>query len=470
MTNLVKIDSLAYGGSGVGRIEIDGDSIEVEGDGGDGGNNDGGKNGGDGRGKVVFVPFSHPGDELSVRVTEEKKSFVEAGIVEIIKPSADRVEPVCEVFGRCGGCSFQHINYSNQLLWKRKMFEETIRRIGKIDIPLIEDSVPSDSAYGYRIRAAFHVDGSKWGFYASSSNDVVDFTSCPLLDDRLNSVFSDIKARLSGKKTALIGLEMGVSEADGSVSAIFNVSASDGFDWHTALSPVEGLKGYEVRLTTKGGGRRKGRGASGRRRGPILREGSTRIGYSLPDFSLKLSADIGVFTQVNWSGNRSLVRKAIEYADLKGGERILDLYSGVGNFSLPFAGSVGPDGEVTAVEGEALSVKIARGNARMAGVKNITFAASGVGEWLKSSEGKKIASPPPDVVLLDPPRKGAKEVLKAVAALKPGRIIYISCSPPSLARDMALLALAGYTPRRASVVDVFPQTYHIETIVEFRRA
>ncbi len=449
MTEIVEIESIAYGGSGVGRLRGDD---------------------GDGSGKVVFVPFSHPGDELRVSVVSDKKSFLEAEIVEIIKPSPERVEPVCGVFTRCGGCSLQHVSYPNQLLWKRRIFEETVKRIGKVTIPLIEDPVPSDNPYGYRMRAAFHVDGSKWGFFAASSNDVVDIDSCPLLDERLSRAFADIKARLAGKVKALIGVEMGVSETDGSVSAIFNVSASEGFDWRSALSPVEGLKGYEVRLTTKGGGRRKGRGGSSRRRGPIIREGSTRIGYSLEDFSLKLSADIGVFTQVNWSGNRSLVRKAVEYATLSGGERILDLYSGVGNFSLPLAKSSGAEGHVTAVEGEALSVKIARGNARSAGVKNIDFVASGVSEWLKSSGAKNLASPSPDVVLLDPPRGGAKDILGAVSELRPGRIIYISCSPPALSRDMAFFASTGYTPTRASVVDVFPQTYHIEALVELRRA
>ncbi len=449
MTEKIEIETLAYGGSGVAHLQ--GDECE-------------------GKGKVVFIPFSHPGDKLSVSVVSDKKSFLEAEIVEIITPSPDRVEPVCGVFARCGGCAFQHVSYPNQLLWKRTIFEETVKRIGNVDIPLIEDPVPSENPYGYRLRAAFHVDGSKWGFFAASSNDVVDIDSCPLLDDRLNIAYADIKARLAGKRHALTGVEMGISESDGSVSAIFNVSASEGFDWRSALSPVEGLKGYEVRLTTKGGGRRKGRGASGRRRGPIVREGSTRIGYSLEDFSLKLSADIGVFTQVNWSGNRSLVRRAVEYATLSGGERILDLYSGVGNFSLPFAKTVGPEGHVTAVEGEPLSVKIARGNARSAGVKNIDFVASGVSEWLKSSGAKDIASGTLDVVVLDPPRGGAKEILKAVTDLQPERIIYISCSPPSLARDMALFASRGYTPTRASVVDLFPQTYHIEALVELRRA
>lgn len=427
MRERVAITGLAFGGKGVGRIG----------------------------GKVVFVPFTAPGDSAVVEVTSEKKSFSEGVCVELMKPSELRTEPVCPVFGVCGGCSFQHIRYPEEVSWKQKILEETLRRIGGLHEVAFDAPEASEKEYFYRSRARFHVDGADWGFFEALTNRVVDIEECPLLDPLINDAFRGIKSffRESGTtktKTIVSTLELGVGQGDGRTVALFHVSKEGkGFPWKVLLDRIPGLKGIEVRPVgpSRPGGM------------PLFSAGGTSLDYEAGGF--KYRAPIGVFSQVNPSGNETLVKKLIEYAGPKGTEMAVDLFSGVGNLTLPLASLAK---ETVGVESERRAVKAAGANATSNGVLCVEFHKSDVSKWLELS-AKDLETSVPGVVVLDPPREGAKKVSRFLARLKPGKIVYVSCSPPTLARDLSILRDGGYRKFRACLIDLFPRTYHMESIV-----
>lgn len=420
----VEITTLAYGGSGIGRID----------------------------GKVVFVPFTAPGDTARVRTTLEKKGFSEAELVELLKPSQLRTSPPCPVFGVCGGCHLQHMDYPAQLEWKQKIFAETLKRIGKIE-PAFDPPVGAPKAYGYRSRARFHIEGKRWGFYELKSHRIVDIVHCPIAEAAINDAFARIKGELSGMMLPVYSMELGVSRPD-TVAAVFHVFEDKGADWAKALEGT-GLKGFEVWLSHD----RKGKGKK------IFSHGDPALGFSAG--GLRFEAGASVFSQVNRDGNESLVKKALEYASIRGTENILDLFAGVGNFTLPLA--MRTTGPVNGIEWSGEAVKQADANARANGAANAHFHRGDALNWLLLNRNR-LEKERVDMVVLDPPRGGDPELADALKWLRPGRIIYISCSPPTLARDLSALAGSGYRPMRAGLIDMFPQTYHIEAAVSLELA
>ncbi len=431
MEHTVEITALAYGGRGVGRRGTHAMRR--------------------GSGKVVFVPYTAPGDVARVKIITEKKGFSEGVLIGLETPSPIRQEPPCPVYGQCGGCHLQHIKYPEQVGLKQGIFEETLKRLGGVkDIPY-DESVPSPEPFNYRRRAHFHVNSGRWGFYESLSHRVVDIAACPLLDGRINTAFAAIKNALKGCR-ALAGVTIGVSEPDGMTAAAFN-AAKHGTppEWDKALAGVKGLKGFEVRdAETK-----KVTGTYG----------DTSLLFSIDDLSLR--SGIGVFSQVNMAGNQRLVEKALLYADIAGEDVVLDLFSGAGNLTLPFARRAR---DVTGVESNRTAVEEAKANATANGITNASFHAGDATRWLARNI-KTLEKNRPAVVILDPPRRGIpssggmpSNAAGALEKLKPGKIIYVSCSPPTLARDLRALATAGYKVFRAGLIDMFPQTYHMECV------
>lgn len=419
MEHTVEITGLAFGGKGIGRID----------------------------GKVVFVPYSAPGDIARVRVVADKKSYYEGELAGLVSPSEDRTEPACPHFGVCGGCALQHMNYPAQLRWKQEILAGTLKRIGGVEPGVFEEPTASPGQLGYRSRASFHVSGGAWGFFEAASHSVVDIDDCPVCDARLNSVYKEIKRALCGVVGELYAVDIGVSDGGGAAAAFF-VSASKGFDWKGALSGITHLSGFEVwhSPSKKGKGRR------------INAEYDSRLLYGAA--GLNLEASISVFTQVNRPLNGLLIERVSEYASLTGSESVVDLCSGVGNLALPLARGTK---SVTGVEQSGDAVDFARKNARLNHIKNASFVRSDSLEWM-AGRGKGLEKGAVDMVVLDPPRGGDRDVAGAVAAMRPGKIIYVSCGPPTLARDISLLTDSGYGVFRAGLFDMFPQTYHIECI------
>jgi len=424
MEHTIEITGLAFGGKGIGRID----------------------------GKVVFVDYAAPGDTARVRITADKKSYFEGELAGLVSPSADRCEPVCPHFGICGGCSLQHMSYASQLRWKQEILAGTLKRIGGVEPVAFDEPTPSPGQLGYRSRASFHVRGRDWGFFEAASHRVVDIDDCPVLDARLNSIYKEIKNVLRGVGGAggdgyIKAVDIGVSDGNGAAAAFF-VSGPKKFDWKGALAGVAALSGFEVWLAPS----KKGKGRL------INAEYDSRLLYSAG--GLRFEAGVSVFTQVNRPLNDLLIERVVDYASLSGRERVADLCCGVGNLSLPLASGALL---VTGVEQNSEAVDFARKNAQLNGIGNAGFVRSDSLGWV-AGRGKNLEKKAVDMVVLDPPRGGDREVAKAMAHLRPGKIVYVSCSPPTLARDLSLLAGSGYGVFRAGLFDMFPHTYHIECI------
>jgi len=420
MEHAIEITGLAFGGKGVGRIE----------------------------GKVVFVPFTAPGDIARVRVVADRKSYYEGELAGLVTPSPDRCEPVCPHFGVCGGCSLQHMTYPSQIRWKQEILAGTLKRIGGVE-PAFDGPTQSPGQLNYRSRASFHVSKGAWGFFETASHSVVDIDDCPILDKRLNQVYREVKQALQSASGEgyIKAMDIGVSD-NGTAAAAFFVSSRHRFDWRGALSGIAGLAGFEVWLapSKKGKGRR------------INAEYDSRLIYSAG--GLRFEAGISVFTQVNRPLNDLLIKRVVECASLSGSERVADLCSGVGNLSLPLAkGAL----FVTGVEQADEAVEFARKNAELNNIGNAGFVCSDSLGWALKG-GKNLEKKAVDMVVLDPPRGGDRDVARAMAALRPSKIVYVSCSPPTLARDLSLLTGSGYGVFRAGLFDMFPQTYHIECV------
>lgn len=441
MAERVEITSLAYGGKGVGRIN----------------------------GKVVFVPYSAPGDIVEVELVSEKKGYSEGEIRRIERPSPLRVEPVCPVYGECGGCSLQHMRYGAELEWKQRMLEETLRRVGKLEVKShyddglpagpeavrFEEPMASPREFNYRSRARFHFDGRRAGFFAAASHRVVDMDGCPLLDQLINESYLDIKDVLKSiAKPGISSFEIVLSERDSKTVAVFNSHEARPLSWAGALAGVRHLKGFEVRASAD-------RGRRGKR---VAIEGDITVSYSLS--GVDFSAPAGIFSQVNRLQNRNLAAKAIEFAALSGKETVVDLFSGAGNLTLPLARKAK---EAIGVEADREAARQGTGNAVRNSIENARFHAEDSILWLKRNlnilEGEGNS-----VLVLDPPRGGEPNIARPLSGARPGSIVYISCSPPTLARDLYFLAGLGYRVSGAVLIDMFPRTYHIESITGLRLA
>lgn len=434
--HIIAIERLCYGGAGFGRVE----------------------------GKACFVPFTAPGDRARIRVVKEKRSFLEGELLELVEPSALRVASVCPVFGTCGGCDWQYLPYQEQLKQKGTIFADTLSRIGKVPRESVLPVAGSPDCYGYRSRVQVKVSQQKGavklGFFRTASHEVVDFgAGCPLANDLLNRMASEFRALLPRLPQLDCISQLDLSTGDeGEGIAIVHCKGS------RPDQLVERLSASREQLPSVAGAFVRG-GAKGELTKSF---GIESLSYSIPaglfpgSRELRLRFGRGGFSQVNYRQNLALIGTVWEWAGLTGKERVLDLYCGNGNISIPLAPYAA---EVFGVEGFAPSIVDAAANAEANGVGNASFqvsdAAQAVRRLIKRQE--KF-----DLVVLDPPRAGA-EAAAELAQLAPEKIIYVSCDPATLARDLAVLGSNGYQVTRSRPLDMFPQTYHLESVTELIR-
>lgn len=432
---MITIEKLAFGGSGIGRLD----------------------------GKVCFVPFSCPGDELSVRVKEEKRSYLTASIVDVVSPSPHRVTPACPLFGRCGGCDWQHIDYACQIGAKRQILAETLWRGARVTDERVASTVASPQQFGYRSRVQFKLfgfsEGLQIGFFRAGSHYVEDAPlGCPIALPIINQALQRLRDVLYSfpepAKIPQINIDCGEQGA----VAIIHYSGSDPESvvsfFRERLAELAPLTGLFLRAGSKS----------------ILRKicGDGTLNYSLPGIGSGADCLIGFrpggFSQVNLTQNRAVLELISRLAGFGGIESVLDLYCGNGNFSLPVACGVRA---VTGIEEYADSIAAAVDNASCNGIGNAEFLCSDATGGVKrlADQGRAF-----DVVILDPPRAGAVEALPEICRLKPSKIIYVSCDPNTLARDCGRLALAGYRLQACIPVDMFPQTYHLESVTLLEQA
>jgi 23S rRNA (uracil1939-C5)-methyltransferase len=392
-------------------------------------------------GKVIFVPYAIPGERVRVEIVEEKERWARARLVEVIEPSSDRLEPPCPYFGpdKCGGCQWQHIAYERQAELKAEIVADQLRRLGRIDKPTVADPlVLADDEgyldYGYRNHTEFAVTPEgQLAYRRAFSHDLISIERCLLLDDRLD----DLHHSLDVAWPALRSVELRVGRNADEVLVVFETSGDEEPELELDLPASFVMKG---------------------RKGVLPLIGQPWVTEEVAGRQYRVSAES--FFQVNTVGAEALVDWVTRFADVGATDVVLDAYCGVGLFTLPLAERVA---EVIGIESSPSACEDLAFNAEDR--TNITLHEGPVEEVLPALVAQMQHV---NVAVLDPPRAGAgPAVIKDLAAMGPRRIVYVSCDPATLARDSVALAEAGYELSEAQPVDMFPQTFHIETVALF---
>ena len=389
------VEKLVYGGDGLARLD----------------------------GRVVLTPFVLPGELIRADAEQEKPGLVRARALQILEPSPQRVPAPCPVFGRCGGCHYQHAPYEYQLAAKRAILAEEVRRVGKMEPPA-EIAVVAASPWGYRNRVQLRVADGKIGYREARSHKLCGVADCPVASPRINQVIQTLNAMLPDPRwpRMLRSLELFTDEQHVQLNVIETERpvARRFFDWCAMEIPglVEGALDYN---------------------------GQYRVGRNS-------------FFQVNRFLAERLVEAAVEGAE---GETAFDLYAGVGLFASALARKFQ---RVTAVESGSGAARDLQFNSERASLANVHTEQMPVEEFLQDLQQAA------DFVLLDPPRAGlGKPVVRRLNELRPPRLAMVACDPATMARDLAGLAAGGYGVERMTMVDLFPQTFHMEVVVLLKR-
>jgi 23S rRNA (uracil1939-C5)-methyltransferase len=418
----VKIDSLAYGPYGIGRRE----------------------------GQVILTPLTAPGDEVEVRVVEQKPNYAVAEFQRVLQPSPVRRSPPCPYFAECGGCPWQHIRYESQLISKERNVVDALKRIGKLDGYELIPILPSPEEYRYRRRVRLHVhEGEKLGFHRALSHDLIEIDSCPIAEPHVEHNIINAREWLGRLKTAIREIEIVGSDEEEKVILAGKADGALAPDDDGVCSRFLDSHNEVMGLILFGRGWRRS-------------WGQATISTHLEN-GLKLEIDGEVFTQVNRQGNDRLVGELLQWGEFYDRDRVLELYCGAGNFTFSVAQR---SKEVIAIDNVPRAIENGKANSRLNRLKNIRWLRSHVPHAVKSMQtnSEKFSK-----IILNPPRSGAKGLEKDLASLEAQKILYVSCNPPTLARDLAALSKKGYRLSRVRPFDLFPQTFHVETLAEMVR-
>jgi len=429
---IVDIESLDYEGHGIARLE----------------------------GKATFVDGALAGERVQISVYRKHAKYNSANTLSILRPSAQRTTPRCRYFGVCGGCSMQHLQAGAQVAAKQRVLEENLTRIGKVKPELMLPALHGP-AWGYRHRARIStrlVDkkgGVLVGFHEKRSRYIVDMTSCEILTSDVSALIEPLRALIYNLSNAAHIPQIEIAVGESITVLVFRLLAPWA-DTDAALVRAFAEK-HRIQIWEQSKGPDTAR--------PFWPLEAPELSYTLPEFDLVMPFRPTEFTQVNTALNRSLVSRAMRLLQPMPGERIADLFCGLGNFSLPIA-RLGA--QVLGIEGSVELVERAKQNALRNGLPNASFAVDNLFEMTPE---KFAALGPFDKLLIDPPRTGALEVVKALPdEARPFRIVYVSCDPATLARDAAVLChVKGYRLMAAGVANMFPHTAHVESIALFER-
>ncbi len=409
-------------------------------------------------GKAVFVADALPGERVVLRRVRRHRNFDEAVLEQVLSASPDRVPAECPHFGVCGGCALQHLAPAAQLAFKQQQLVENLARLGGVAPTALLPPLTGPT-WGYRRRARL---GIKYvtrkgrvlvGFRERSAPYVADLHECRVLAPPAGRLIDPLAALVAGLSIASRIPQAEVAVADDACALVLRVLDEPSAADLAALGRFE--EHQRVRLYLQPGGVDSVR---------PLRTGAPPLSYALPAFGLTLEFEPTDFIQVNGALNEAMVDRAVEQLALEPGHRVLDLYCGLGNFSLPLATRAR---EVVGIEGDAALVERARRNASRNLLANVQFHAANLAEDTTQATWARARY---DRVVIDPPRAGAREVLPVVAASGAGRVVYISCHPGSLARDAGILVREhGFRLAAAGVMDMFPHTTHVEAMAIFER-
>ncbi len=410
-------------------------------------------------GKAVFIEGALPGERVTFRVFKRRRQMDEAGLVQVLTASPDRVVPKCEHFGLCGGCSLQHLRPAAQLKAKERQLLDNLQRIGRVKPAQVFTPLRGpDWAYRRRARLGVKYVHKKGrvlaGFRERQKPYVADLKRCEILLERFRTLPQELAALVETLDLREHIPQVEVAAGESEAALVFRVMQTPGAADLAKLEAFGTRHAVQIYLQSGGLDSLK-----------PLREGYAPLTYSVDGNRLTLEFGPVDFVQVNQEINDSMVAMAMNLLQPGGADTVLDLFCGLGNFTLPLAARAA---RVVGVEGDAALVAKARANAARAGIDNADFHADNLfeparcGAWV----GNRY-----DLVLLDPPRAGAAEILERMPHWGPRRVVYISCHPGSLARDAAILEGAlGYRLSGAGVMDMFPHTTHVESIAVFERS
>ena len=397
-------------------------------------------------GRVVFIRGAARGDELEIALTKEQPRSARADIVRVLTPSPYRIEPDCPVYPECGGCDFRHITYAEELDAKLRRVNDAIGRIGGLSAR-VDEILHTGQTDGYRNKAVFHSDGVSLGFYRTRSHDVISIDSCHLLSSDLNTALMSLRP---GGDVALRSGRNGLGQPLKSLQSGGEVTLRSG---RNGLGqPLKSLN-PDGEVTLRSG--RNGLGQPLKRLKPggevTLRSGLNGLSQPLEEELDGLVFHVSGFFQVNTGAALLLYQKVREYAALSKNETLFDLYCGVGTMTL----FVGRDaGHALGVELNPDAVDCARENALRNGLAHVEFVCADAANW--DADAHK-----PDCVIVDPPRSGlSRGAINKILELSPSRVVYVSCDPATLARDLRLFD--GYAVQDICAVDMFPRTANVE--------
>lgn len=413
-------------------------------------------------GQVVFVHGAVRGELCRVLVMKVLKNAAFGKVTELLEPSPERREPDCPYYGRCGGCDFRHLSYREELWAKRQRVQDALTRLGGSDVEVEEILGAADPLY-YRNKSQYPVSAGKVGFYRARTHDVVDIEHCLIQKPQADAAAAALRDYMRDFAVPSYDEKTG----RGLLRHLYVRTNRRGESLVCVLANGERLP-HEEELV--GRLRRAVPDCVGVVLGVNTRRGNTILGEryrtlwgadTLEDELCGLTFRLSVpsFYQVNRDQAEVLYRKAVEYAGLTGGELVVDLYCGAGTITQVMAGGAG---RVIGAEIVPEAIEDARENARRNGIENVEFFCGDAAQLAADFAGRGLR---PDVICVDPPRKGlAPEVIAAAAQMAPQRVVYVSCDPGTLGRDVKRFAEYGYRVQRAAACDLFPGTRHVETV------
>ena len=421
----VRIEKLVHGGSGLAHLD---------------------------QGRTVFVNNVLPGEQVLIEIKRRRKGILEAVPVEIVIPSRDRIKPLCDGELQCTGATWPHIAYPAQVRYKEEILLDTLSRISGFSPAQPLAMLPSPKTDHYRLRTQFNVrtiqGKQRIGFFQQGSYRLVEVDDAFLLDPLINQTLKAIRSQIA-ELPHLSELHIN-STPTRQVHLLMFGDQGPFPEPHSFFQKLKASIPELVGLT----------GFSNRQK--ICSLGEKQLHLDIE--GLALNATEGNFYQVNWDQNRAMVRSVLDFAALTGTETVLDLYCGIGNFALPLAKRAR---SVVGIESGFSAIEDAKANATLNNIENAEFIADDMDKGLKALMNRKMRA---DVIVLDPPRAGATlTTLERVLAFVPRKIIYVSCNPSTLARDLKFFHLFGFRLDRLQPVDMFPYTYHIECVAEMVR-
>ncbi|HFB65072.1 MAG TPA: 23S rRNA (uracil(1939)-C(5))-methyltransferase RlmD [Aeromonadales bacterium] len=408
-------------------------------------------------GKTVFVTAALPGETVSAQLINRRSKFDEAKTLSVSVSAEDRVEAQCPHFDICGGCSLQHLQWKAQIKFKAGLLKQQLQHFGEIKPQQWLEPLQAN-AWAYRRKARLGVKhvikkgGVLVGFREKQSHFIADIKTCHILHEKAEKLLlplRDIIGKMDAK-ARLPQIEVAIGE-DCSALVFRHLDPMTEHD-RTLLINFANQHAFDLYFQPKG---------------PDTvhkvwpENGRERLYYSLPEFNLKMAFHPMDFTQVNLEINQLMTSRAIDLLELSTEDRVLDLFCGLGNFSLPMATKAA---EVVAVEGSEAMVSRGYENATANGLNNIQFHAADLTSDLSR---KPWANQQFDKILIDPPRSGAQEICHYLKKFNAKKIVYVSCNPATLARDAGILKANGYRMTHAGVMDMFPHTGHVESLAVF---